>query len=94
MLVALARAGEGYSSYGTLSDATHRSHRAIQYAIRELERLGLIRIERCGTDRRRSVIALSAMGRAAFAEYRERLALRIRSLTGEAERTDSAPARP
>lgn len=85
VLVALARARGGRLSYQALSDSTHRSHRTVQYAVRELEQAGMIHVERCPEDRRRSEIALSSEGVAVLAEYREQLMLRIRELTGETD---------
>lgn len=69
VLIVLARAPGGRVSYPDLQAIVGRSHRALQYVLRDLVDLGLITMSRSSEDRRCVLIGLSDKGRQTMVEY-------------------------
>ncbi|HEY4136239.1 MAG TPA: MarR family winged helix-turn-helix transcriptional regulator [Alphaproteobacteria bacterium] len=82
VLIAVARSPGTRMNYSTLESAIGRPHRTLQYVIRDLEAIGLVRLQRAQSDRRRMVIALTEQGREAFAAYIDHIEGLMRKLTG------------
>ena len=53
-----------------LESRVQRSHRTLQYVLRDLDAAGLVTIERSPEDRRRTVITLSEDGQKGFEEFK------------------------
>ena len=69
IIVSLAQANQSRLSLVDLESRVQRSHRTLQYVLRDLDAAGLVNIERSEEDRRRTVISLSDEGRKGFEEY-------------------------
>ena len=70
IIVSLAQADHSQLSLVDLESRVQRSHRTLQYVLRDLDAAGLVKIERSEEDRRRTVISLSDEGQKGFEEYK------------------------
>ncbi|HKJ73953.1 MAG TPA: MarR family transcriptional regulator [Alphaproteobacteria bacterium] len=70
IIISLAQADHSRLSLVDLESRVHRSHRTLQYVLRDLDAAGLVSIERSEEDRRRTVIVLSDEGQEGFEEYK------------------------
>jgi DNA-binding MarR family transcriptional regulator len=89
IIVSLAQADQSKLFLVDLESRVQRSHRTLQYVLRDLDAAGLVIIERSPEDRRRTIIALSEDGRKGFEEFKR---LCHREL-GPLIRSDDPPAR-
>ena len=70
IIISLAQADHSRLSLVDLESRVQRSHRTLQYVLRDLDAAGLVNIERSEEDRRRTVISLSTEGLKGFEEYK------------------------
>ena len=70
IIISLAQADHSRLSLVDLESRVQRSHRTLQYVLRDLDAAGLVNIERSEEDRRRTVISLSNEGLKGFEEYK------------------------
>ena len=70
IIVSLAQAERSKLYLVDLEARVRRSHRTLQYVLRDLDAAGLVRIERSPEDRRRTVISLSDEGLKGFEEFK------------------------
>jgi DNA-binding MarR family transcriptional regulator len=70
IIVNLAQADHSKLYLVDLESRVQRSHRTLQYVLRDLDAAGLVTIERSPEDRRRTVIALSEEGLKGFEEFK------------------------
>ena len=70
IIISLAQAEHSKLHLVDLESRVRRSHRTLQYVLRDLDAAGLVRIERSPDDRRRTVITLSEDGLKGFEEFK------------------------
>lgn len=82
IIVSLAQADQSKLFLVDLESRVQRSHRTLQYVLRDLDAAGLVTIERSPEDRRRTIIALSEDGQKGFEEFKRLFHREIGPLIG------------
>jgi DNA-binding MarR family transcriptional regulator len=77
IIVSLAQAEHSKLYLVDLESRVRRSHRTLQYVLRDLDAAGLVVIERSPEDRRRTVISLSDEGQKGFEEFKRLFHLEV-----------------
>jgi DNA-binding MarR family transcriptional regulator len=80
-LIAIAMSENMSVSYADLEALVGRPQRTLQYIIRDLEGMGIVRTEHSPEDRRRRVVYLTDAGRVTFENYIEYIEKKLRVLT-------------